>query len=91
MKKKHDILKKEGGTLMRFYKNQHQFYIGIDLHARNMIVLKVKKSFAPSILADSTREGDTAGFIYCLIKNTREGEAIAGKINIRNLFVMWIL
>ena len=75
MKKKHDILKKEGGTLMRFYKNQHQFYIGIDLHARNMIVLKVKNSFAPSILADSTREG----------------EAIAGKINIRNLFVMLIL
>ena len=36
MKKKHDILKKEGGTLMRFYKNQHQFYIEIDLHARNM-------------------------------------------------------
>ena len=23
---------------MRFYKNQHQFYIGIDLHARNMYV-----------------------------------------------------
>ena len=38
MKKKHDILKKEGGTLMRFYKNQHQFYIEIDLHARNMYV-----------------------------------------------------
>lgn len=38
MKKKHDILKKEGGILMRFYKNQHQFYIGIDLHARNMYV-----------------------------------------------------
>ena len=30
---------------MRFYKNQHQFYIGIDLHARNMIVLKSKKFF----------------------------------------------
>lgn len=38
MKKKHDILKKEGGTLMRFYKNQRRFYIGIDLHARNMYV-----------------------------------------------------
>ena len=76
---------------MRFYKKQHQFYIGIDLHARNMIVSKVKNSFAPSILEDSTREGDTAGFIYCLIKNTREGEVIADKINIRNLFVMWIL
>ena len=23
---------------MRFYKNHHQFYIGIDLHARNMYV-----------------------------------------------------
>ena len=23
---------------MRFYKNQHQFYIGIDLHARTMLV-----------------------------------------------------
>ncbi|MDD7014493.1 MAG: IS110 family transposase, partial [Spirochaetales bacterium] len=23
---------------MRFYKNQHQFYIGIDLHARTMYV-----------------------------------------------------
>ena len=91
MKKKHDILKKEGGTLMRFYKNQRRFYIRIDLHARNMIVLKVKKSFASSILVDSTREGDTAGFINWLIKNTREGEVIADKINIRNLFVMWIL
>jgi len=23
---------------MRFYKNQHQFYIGIDLHARTMYI-----------------------------------------------------
>ena len=26
---------------MRFYKNQHQFYIGIDLHARNMYVCAI--------------------------------------------------
>jgi hypothetical protein len=25
-----------GGDLMRFYTNQHQFYCGIDLHARSM-------------------------------------------------------
>jgi len=29
---------KEGGDLMRFYTNQHQFYCGIDLHARSMYV-----------------------------------------------------
>lgn len=28
----------EGGDLMRFYTNQHQFYCGIDLHARSMYV-----------------------------------------------------
>jgi transposase len=27
-----------GGDLMRFYTNQHQFYCGIDLHARSMYV-----------------------------------------------------
>jgi hypothetical protein len=25
-----------GGDLMRFYTNQHEFYCGIDLHARSM-------------------------------------------------------
>ena len=29
---------------MRFYKNQHQFYIGIDLHARAMYVCVVNNS-----------------------------------------------
>ena len=29
---------------MRFYKNQHQFYIGIDLHARSMYVCVVNNS-----------------------------------------------
>jgi hypothetical protein len=29
---------KEGGDLMRFSTNQHQFYCGIDLHARSMYV-----------------------------------------------------
>jgi transposase len=29
---------KEGGDLMRFYTTQHQFYCGIDLHARSMYV-----------------------------------------------------
>ena len=29
---------KEGGDLLRFYTNQHQFYWGIDLHARSMYV-----------------------------------------------------
>jgi transposase len=29
---------KEGGDLMRFYTNPHQFYCGIDLHARSMYV-----------------------------------------------------
>jgi hypothetical protein len=29
---------KEGGDLMRFYTHQHQFYCGIDLHARSMSV-----------------------------------------------------
>jgi hypothetical protein len=29
---------KRGGDLMRFYTNQHQFYCGIDLHARSMYV-----------------------------------------------------
>jgi transposase len=32
---------KEGGDLMRFYTNQHQFYCGIDLHARSMYVCMV--------------------------------------------------
>ena len=27
-----------GSTFMRFYKEHHQFYIGIDLHARTMYV-----------------------------------------------------
>jgi transposase len=35
-KKKLTISK--GGSLMRFYSNQHQFYCGIDLHARAMYV-----------------------------------------------------
>jgi hypothetical protein len=29
---------KEGGDLMRFYTNQHQFSWGIDFHARSMYV-----------------------------------------------------
>jgi hypothetical protein len=32
---------KEGGDLMRFYTNQHQFDCGIDLHARRMYVCMV--------------------------------------------------
>jgi hypothetical protein len=32
---------KEGGDLMRFYTTQHQFYCGIDLHARSMYVCMV--------------------------------------------------
>jgi hypothetical protein len=28
----------EGGGLMRFYNEQHEFYVGIDLHARQMFV-----------------------------------------------------
>ena len=31
----------EGGDLMRFYNTQHQFYCGIDLHARSMYVCLV--------------------------------------------------
>jgi hypothetical protein len=31
-------LTKEGGDLMRFYTNPHQFYCGIDLHARSRYV-----------------------------------------------------
>src|SRR5215510_16069315 len=31
-------LTKEGGDLMRFYTKPHQFYCGIDLHARSMYV-----------------------------------------------------
>ena len=29
---------------MRFYKNQHQFYIGIDLHARTMYICVIDNS-----------------------------------------------
>jgi transposase len=32
-----------GGDLMRFYTNQHQFYCGIDLHARSMYVCIVSQ------------------------------------------------
>jgi hypothetical protein len=31
-------LTKEGGDLIRFYTNPHNFYCGIDLHARSMYV-----------------------------------------------------
>jgi transposase len=34
---------KGGGDLMRFYTNQHQFYCGIDLHARSMYVCIVNR------------------------------------------------
>src|SRR4030095_15401574 len=34
---------KEGGDPMRFYTNQHQFYCGIDLHARSMSVCMVSQ------------------------------------------------
>jgi transposase len=34
---------KEGGDLMRFYTNQHQFSCGIDLHARSMYVCLVSQ------------------------------------------------
>jgi len=33
--RKHKIYQ-QGGSLMNFYKGQHKFYCGIDLHARKM-------------------------------------------------------
>lgn len=53
--------------------------------------LNIKYSPAPSILADCTISIDKVDCKYCLIKNTIDGEAIAGKINMSRLFVIWIL
>ena len=55
------------------------------------ILLKIKNSPAPSIRALCTISMERAGFMYCLMKNTMEGEAIAGRISMLSLFVIWIL
>lgn len=52
------------------------------------IRLKIINSLAPSILADCTISIESVGCKYCLMKNTMEGDAIAGKISMDRLLVI---
>jgi transposase len=65
---------KEGGDLMRFYTNQHQFYCGIDLHARSMYVCIVSQD--GEILLHRTRKAAPEPFLKA-VAPYREGLVVA--------------
>ena len=67
-------LTKEGGALRRFYTNPHQFYCGIDLHARSMYVCIV--SHDGEILVHRTMKAAPEPFLKA-VAPYREGLVVA--------------
>ena len=64
---------------MRFYKNQHQFYIGIDLHARTMyicVINNIGETVAVTGMVESIKESSSGS--SCFIE-LNDG---TGKINL---------
>ena len=53
----------------------------------NTMLLNVRNSPAPSMRAEATMSRFSDGSIYCRMKNTVIGAAIAGKISAKRLFV----
>jgi transposase len=65
---------KEGGDLMRFYTNQHQFDCGIDLHARSMYVCMVSSD--GEILLHRNMEAAPEAFLQA-VAPYRDGLVVA--------------
>ena len=59
------------------------------LRRGRMIWLKILNSPAPSILADSTISFEKVDFRYKRMNRMVTGEAMAGKISIESLLIMW--
>jgi hypothetical protein len=68
------VTHKRGEDLMRFYTNQHQFYCGIDLHARSMYVCIV--SHEGEILLHRNMKAAPAPFLQA-VAPYRDGLVVA--------------
>ena len=71
---------------MRFYSQQHQFYVGIDLHARKMYICIINSD--GKILVHRNMDSNPENLFQTMILPQKNGELVKPHFLIHNIYVL---